>query len=256
MRKYEVTYKKPLWAILISIIVFILIGTVILNVAREESWILVIIEALVNAFPFGPLLQKIMAKGIEVFTGVTPLFNVANRNINYFHEFIKLLISAVFLDFFDAACKMLLHTDADTRPKTRLKNFVCKCIAVILSTLAAGIIHRLIESSLGYGWSLTIEIVICIAVVVAGIFIFLSRFSVKESLLWGLAKYILVNALIVELYGFFLLVIFGSIQEGLAFKWMMLYGGTALLFLGIIVALSLMLDSVEPSPKVKVRRIR
>jgi hypothetical protein len=201
-------------------------------------------EAVVDAFPFGRTLFNLAGQAIEIASGVATLYNPAARNINFLHELIKLLFSAVMLDLLKELCKMFLGADSSGDPKAKGKYVFSTLLAVVLSTLAAGIIYQAIETNIASGWSLTIEILFFIGILVAGVFVFLSKFSLKESILYGIAKYLVLNSLIIELYGFFILVIFESIQEGITLQWILFYGGAVFGFLVAIIVLSYMMDKV------------
>lgn len=253
MSKYVEVRKKPaLWFIFISIILVIIFGSVVITEAREQNWLILAIQAAVDAFPFGVLLLQIEAAILDSLTGLAQLHLNNPSSFNIFHELIKLLFCGVLLDLFKELCKILLGADEKGTRKEKTKYFFSTLLAVFLCTLAAEIIVAAIESTLGAGWSLALEIIICLVTVVAGIFIAIGKYSLKSGFLYAGVKYLLLNTLLVEFYGIMVMIILDSIQRG-AFEWLKLGIPTILLLLIVLVGISVMVDSVFPSPKYEIR---
>ncbi len=259
MTEYEVKYKKPLWATLVSLIVVILIGLIVISSLREQNWFSVIIKALAKSMPFGNAVLKAVCMVIERINGVVPSIASGIQSGMtagaFFRNLVKLLFTGVMLDLFKELCKLLLGADKSGNARDRILYFVSTFIAVILSTLAAGIILAAIDSFIGPGWSLAVEILICLGTLAAGILVALSKYASGGLIYIGL-KYVLLNSLITLANCFIIMLVLGALQEGISLG---VFAGSmslALLILIMMVGLSLAVDSVFPSKRIEVRERR
>ena len=266
MAEKYIVKKKPLWWVLIGFIIVILIAMVFIQSLREQKWFALAISALVKSFPFGDSVFKLVCQAIGRINGVAPnIYSLVYDKkqpdpmtvVLFLNQLAKLLYSAALLDLFKELCHLLLGADKNGESKDKIKYFFSTFIAVILSSLAGGMILAAVQSFFGLFWSIVLSILIILGTLVAGILIAYHKYSSgKTSFLYVVIKYFLLNSLIILGNSFIILLVLGALQEGVSLGWAVGSLSGAMVILLMLVGLSLAVDSVFPTKKYEIRERR